>query len=176
MDHTIKKYRLTSVGNNLELGKRGGIIKFDLANSRFQLYEQDKTRLSELEIADGTNGTSAVTLNQLNFIKESFISPYQVLTTQLTLTPNTKYYLVSNASLTLPSVSLVNIGDVIKIRSSNAIDSSSVIVFNETTDDILTNAGTTATFTIDTMGEFSFIYSGSSIWEVLWKKVDGLII
>lgn len=168
MDHTIKKYRLTSVGNNLELGKRGGMVKFDLVNSKFQLYQPDKTSLSELEIAEGTNGTSAVTLDQLNGIYETGkLFKYIPITQATTLTLNTQYYLTSNVTATLPDTTNASLGDIIILRSSNAITNCTIDVFDAVTEDIITTASSSSSFLIDTMGEYKFIYAGSSIWEIV---------
>lgn len=168
MDHTIKKYRLTSVGNNLELGKRGGMIKFDLANSKFQLYEQDKTTLSELEIAEGTSGTSAVTLNQLNGIYESGkLFKYLPISQATTLSLNLKYYITADATLTLPDTANASVGDTIIVRSSSAVTNCNINVFDSITEDIITTASLSSSFLIDTMGEYSFIYTGTSSWEMI---------
>ena len=171
MDYTIKKYRLSSVGNNLEFGKRGGMIKFDLVNSKFVFYQEDKSTLSEIEVANGTNNSSAVTLEQLNELKSSYISPFDEISTTTTLSVNKKYYLTSDFTLTLPDTSNTNIGDIIIVRSSNSIVSSTINLHDEVTESIITNAGTSSSFTIDIMGEFNFIYSGSSSWEVLWETI-----
>lgn len=165
MEHTIKKYRLTSVGNNLELGKRGGMVKFDLNQLRFKLFCPDKITLSELEIADATNEGSAVTLRQLA-MSSMTSTPLVPVSASVTMEPNRRYYNTVDSTLTLPDITNVNIGDEIYIRSSSNISMTTVAVF-DSNDSIVTNAGSMSQFSIDLMGEFTFVYSGSSTWEVL---------
>lgn len=167
MEHTIKKYRLTSVGNNLELGKRGGMIKYDLLSNAFEFYDADKVTLSPIKISSGTANDHAVNVSQLNALKQSFVAPLEVLSVATTMAANKKYYLTSNVVLKLPDTSGVSVGDIIVVRSSNAVTSASVDVYDAVNDDITTSVGTTTTFTIDIMGEYTFVYAGSNVWEVL---------
>jgi len=167
MEHSIKKYRLTSVGNNLEFGKRGGMVKYNLIDDAFECYEADKVVLAPIKVAMGTDIEHAVTVSQLNDIKESYVSPLNVVSTAAVLSANRKYYLTSDIVLTLPDTSTVSVGDVIVVRSSGAVLTASVDVNDSVIEDIITSVGTTTTFSIDIMGEYTFVYAGNNSWEVL---------
>ena len=58
---TLKSYNLSSVNSNLEIGKRGGMLKYDLVNSKFTLYKSDKTTLAPLQVGDAVNDDEALT-------------------------------------------------------------------------------------------------------------------
>lgn len=166
---TLKSYNLSSVGSNLELGKRGGMVKYDLVNSKFVFYKSDKTSLSPLQIGDAVNNDEALTKGQLSeSLKEiSSISNYSVTTSSITLNTGMKYYLTSNQTLTLPDATTVNIGDIIIVRSSNAVSNATLEVNDLVNDEIQTTAGNSTSFTIDTMTEIRIIYAGSNTWELL---------
>lgn len=166
---TLKSYNLSSVNSNLELGKRGGMVKYDFVNSKFTFYESDKTTLSPIQIGDAVNNDEALTKGQLSETLKtvSSVGSYNVITTTSTLNVGVKYYLTGNATLTLPPTSSVSIGDSIIVRSSNSVTSSTIEVDDTNNESIVTTAGTSGTFTIDTMTEITIVYSGSGDWELL---------
>ena len=53
------------------------------------------------------------------------------------------------------------------MRSSNSVTSSTIEVDDTNNESIVTTAGTSGTFTIDTMTEITIVYSGSGDWELL---------
>lgn len=166
---TLKSYNISSVGSNLELGKRGGMVKYDLINSKFVLYKSDKITLSPLQIGDAVNNDEALTKGQLSSALQevSGIPRYDVVSTSITIEVGKKYYLTANQTLTLPDTSTVSIGDTIIIRSSNAVSSGSITVNDILNDLIITTAGSSTSFTIDTMTETKMVYAGSNYWELL---------
>ena len=132
-------------------------------------YKSDKTSLSPLQIGDAVNNDEALTKGQLSeSLKEiSSISNYSVTTSSITLNTGMKYYLTSNQTLTLPDATTVNIGDIIIVRSSNAVSNATLEVNDLVNDEIQTTAGNSTSFTIDTMTEIRIIYAGSNTWELL---------
>jgi len=166
---TLKSYNLSSVNSNLEIGKRGGMLKYDLVNSKFTLYKSDKTTLAPLQVGDAVNDDEALTKGQLSESLKvvSSIPNYTVVSTSVSLDSGTKYYLTSNQTLTLPDTTTVSIGDTIIIRSSNSVTNSTIQVEDSVNDEIVTTAGTSTSFTIDTMTEIKIIYAGSDTWELL---------
>lgn len=166
---TLKSYNLSSVNNNLELGKRGGMVKYDFVNSKFSFYESDKTTLSPIQIGDAVNNDEALTKGQLqNELKTiDTVGKYNVISSSITLDIGVKYYLTSNQTLTLPDTSTVNVGDCIVVRSANAVTSSTLTVDDTINEAIVTTAGSSTTFTIDTMTELTMVYAGSGNWELL---------
>jgi hypothetical protein len=166
---TLKSYNLSSVNSNLELGKRGGMIKYDFVNSKFTFYESDKTTLAPIQIGDAVNNDEALTKGQLSESLKavSSVGSYNVISTSITLSTGVKYYLTSNQTLTLPATSNVSVGESLTIRSSNAITSSTLNVDDSVTEAIITTAGSSSSFTLDTMTEITIVYSGSGDWELL---------
>ena len=166
---TLKSYNLSSVNSNLELGKRGGMIKYDFVNSKFTFYESDKTTLAPIQIGDAVNNDEALTKGQLSESLKavSSVGSYNVISTSITLSTGVKYYLTSNQTLTLPTTSNVSVGESLTIRSSNAITSSTLNVDDSVTEAIITTAGSSSSFTLDTMTEITIVYSGSGDWELL---------
>jgi len=166
---TIKKYNLSSINNNIELGKRGGMLKYDLVTQTYTFYKSDKLTLAPLEVATATNDNHAITKGQVGDIVKTLttIPKYNEVTASVSLNVGLKYYLTSNQTLTLPDVSTVSVGDTIVVRSSNAVTSASITVNDTINDAIVTTAGSSVSFTVDTMTEVSFIYAGSNNWELL---------
>lgn len=166
---TLKSYNLSSVNSNLELGKRGGMVKYDFVNSKFTFYESDKTTLAPIQIGDAVNNDEALTKGQLSESLKavSSVGSYHVISTTSTLSVGVKYYLTGNSTLTLPPTSSVSIGDSLIVRSANSVTSSTIEVDDTNTESIVTTAGTSGTFTIDTMTETTIVYSGSGDWELL---------
>lgn len=166
---TLKSYNLSSVNSNLELGKRGGMIKYDFVNSKFTFYESDKTTLAPIQIGDAVNNDEALTKGQLSESLKavSSVGSYNVISTSITLSTGVKYYLTSNQTLTLPATSNVSVGESLVIRSSNAITSSTLDVDDSVNEAIITTAGSSSSFTLDTMSEITIVYSGSGDWELL---------
>lgn len=65
---TIKNYGIAAVGNDVQLGKRGGRFIFDTASSTFKLTGSDGATVSRVKIADGSELDDAVSLSQLNAV------------------------------------------------------------------------------------------------------------
>ena len=166
---TLKSYNLSSVNSNLEIGKRGGMLKYDLVNSKFTLYKSDKTTLAPLQVGDAVNDDEALTKGQLSESLKiiSSIPNYTVVSTSVSLDSGIKYYLTSDQTLTLPDTTTVSIGDTIIIRSSNSVTNSTIQVEDSVNDEIVTTAGASTSFTIDTMTEIEIVYAGSDTWELL---------
>lgn len=114
---------------------------------------------------DGSGNVDITTT--INEIPEGQNSSYTVITSTTGLTVNNKYYITaSNITLTLPSTTSVNVGDVIIVRSQYSI-SSTLAVYDQVNEQILTDAGATSTLLIDIMQENSLVYAGSGTWEML---------
>lgn len=65
---TIKNYGIAAVGNDVQLGKRGGRFIFDTASSTFKLTGADGATVSRVKIANGTELDDAVSLSQLDAV------------------------------------------------------------------------------------------------------------